>query len=182
MYVDSSSPRFSRPWFLTDALSVAEAAQSHVVWHVHTLRHVLVCTHTKTYYTHTKVLRFSRSPSVFWDLNPMGLDGWTRRAGRWLVVTPSGPSACRFKREAQPVSLRRLNALKPTELPAFLQTSPDTRQLLLEGAGQPTQKSLHFCGTDLKQQEHQWLDGSKLWDYQWRCFHFFFFFSFKRNI
>lgn len=59
------------------------------------------------------------------------------------------------------MSLRRLNALKPTELPALLQTRPDTRQLLLERAGQPTQKSLHLCGADLKHREHRALDPSK---------------------
>ncbi len=76
-------------------------------------------------------------------------------AESWQVIgcDPSGPSVFVFLAGTRPVSLRRLNALKPTELPALLQTRPDARQLLPERAGQPTQKSLHLRGADLKRQE-----------------------------
>lgn len=60
------------------------------------------------------------------------------------------PVICAPSQKCHKPSLCALDALEAAEVPAFLQTCSDARQLLSEGAGQPRQKSLHLAGVNLK--------------------------------
>lgn len=83
----------ANPDFYPMSFSLCGTSERSVqVVHVHTRGCVLVCTHTKSYYTHTRVLRISRS-RVFSEIyNPMGR---AMDAESWQVIgcDLSGPLA-----------------------------------------------------------------------------------------
>lgn len=71
--------------------------------------------------------------------------------GGWRAPLPRrlGPAA----RTDRTGVLCALDALEAAEVPAFLQTGPDAAHFLSEGAGQPSEKSLHLPGVDLQEQD-----------------------------